>query len=242
MSQVGSPLVLVNVDYTKLEATFTQEADKLKEAALESSALIAQVTSAEENARAVQAQQNIHGLLATIEKARKAAKDKPHRLGKSIDDRAKDFIRDLNEEMGRISALVGSFQQLEQAKANAATQAINDEISEIERARAAEKSQAKSHEELEEIEAKYDALARKAQVGLAPTARATGQIVKNDWEIVVTDIHRLYRFHPNLCDVHANIPAIKNLLSQGAKIQGITATPIVKAGVRAPKKGGVIDV
>ena len=72
---------------------------------------------------------------------------------------------------------------------------------------------------------------------MLPTAshepvRAQGQRVASDWEVVVTDIHKLYRAHANCVELKPRLGEIKNLLKMGVTVQGITARPIIKAGVR----------
>lgn len=219
---------------------FSHETEQLKAAALESSALIARVSTPEEQQTAVQAQMALDRLIKDVEKSRVAAKDPVLQYGKRIDDTAKKFIKDLFDERSRISGLVGDFQQLEQAKARAAQAAENARLLAIERERMAELAQAKTHEEMDKVQEKFDNRAQQqAPAPIAP-ARAAGQVVKEDWEVTVNDIHALYRAHPNCCNVTARVSDIKSLLNAGIKVAGVSAKRVVSSSVRSA--GRTIDV
>lgn len=279
-------------DDTRLTASFSEQAIALRDRALEIGALIGRVTDAIEQNAAVEAQTEIQKILSMAEKARKAVKAPIIEFGRKIDATAEAFTNELRAEMTRISTLVSDFQQLEQAKAQAAERARQLEAERIERerqvelrriaeAQAAERaklaeaereqarlaSEARNKKEREVAEAArlelerqralaeaasheaFDAAQEKfnnAQAAIAAQVvepvRSEGQRVTTDWEITVSDIHKLYRVHPNCVDLKPRLSEIKNLLKMGVTVQGITAKPIIKAGVRLTSQPVAIDV
>lgn len=215
----------------QLSIAFTEEAKAIKESALTTAALIGKVTNANEQAEAVTAQRELQQVLSSVEKARKACKEPVLEYGRKIDDAANQFKGELGAEMLRISRMVGDFQQLEQAKERAALAARNSELSKLEREKAAAVAQAKSHEQLDAIAEHFD---RKAQaMPVITAARVEGQIVRQDFDVEITNIWDLARCHPTCVDIKPRMSEIKELLKTGAKLAGVKATPIVKAGVRA---------
>ena len=125
-------------DDAKLSVSFSEQALALKAKALEIGALVGKVTDAMEQNKAVEAQTELQKILSLAEKARKACKAPVLDFGRKIDATAEAFISELKEEMLRISQLVADFQQLEQAKAQAAERARALEAEKIERERLAE--------------------------------------------------------------------------------------------------------
>jgi len=319
---------LITRDDAALSIAFTETAVALKNEALQKAALIGQVSNADEQAAAVEAQQAIAQTLTQVEKARKACKEPVIEFGRAIDDAARAFVGDVKEEQLRLMRLVGDFQQLQQAKAAAAERARKLEEERIERekqeailkaareaaerqrvldeavaaARRAEQDRqraadaaaaaarqaemdAKNMERRKELEAKrkeleaqakrdrieaerrrieleeaqakavaqshaeFDAIAEKADqqskdlppITFTP-ARAEGQRVTNDWEIIVSDIHLLYRHHPNCVALEPRLTEIKNILKSGGKVQGVIAKPVVKAGVTPGRARPAIEV
>lgn len=227
-------------DDAALAVRFSAEALAMKTQALECGALIGKVTNPTEQAIAVSAQSELQRILALAEKARKACKAPVLEYGKRIDAAAEQFVEELRAEMGRISALVGSFQQLEMAKARAAEQARNEELSRLEREKAEQIAKATSHEAVDAIAEHYNRMAE--TVPVHEPVRAEGQRVTTDWEITVTDIHKLYRMHANCVELKPRLSEIKNLLKLGVAVAGVTAKPIVKATVLLKKEPTAIDV
>ena len=104
-------------------------------------------------------------------------------------------------------------------------------------------AEADSHARLDAVQQQFS----NAQAALSEQirhdpVRAEGQRVVNDWEIVVTDVHLLYRMHANCVDLKPRLSEIKNLLKAGVSVHGVKATPIVKAGVRLSGERPAIEV
>lgn len=111
---------------------------------------------------------------------------------------------------------------------------------ELERQRAA--AEAQSHEQFDAVQASFNAQQAALSAQVHEPIRAEGQRVVTDWDVVVNDIHKLYRAHANCVELKPRISEIKNLLKMGVQVQGVTATPVVKAGVRLGKPAAAIDV
>lgn len=226
-----------------LSIDFTPAAIELKSKALEASALVGKVDDASGQETAVGAQQLLGDTVALVEKARVAAKQPWLEAGRLIDSKCREFCEELKEEQLRIATLVGDFQQLEQERVRRAQQAENERLAALEREKAAELAKAKSHEELDKIQEKFDTRAQQEgpMQPIAPV-RATGQRVVDDWDVVITDIHLLYRHHPNCVKLEALTGEIKALLKAGTVPKGITAKKVVKAGVTRSRLPGAIEV
>jgi len=220
-------------DDANLRIGFTDEFKQSIEQALAASALIGRVSNAEENGAAVQAQKLLHDVLTTAERARKEAKAPVIAYGRAIDDGVAAVTQEVREDMTRLSSLVGSFQQAEMKKRQAAERAAQEEASRLERERAAALAKANSEEAVDAVNEHFNNKAK--EIAPPPEApRAQGQRLSNDWEITVNDVWLLARHHSTCVKIEPLVGEIKNLLKAGVKVAGVTATPIVKAGVHGP--------
>lgn len=141
---------------------FTAEAERLKENALKTAALIGRVSNAAENAKAAEAQTALADLRRAVEKARVDSKAPFLNAGKQIDDQAKAFIEEVAEEEKRIMKISGDFHQLQEANRKAEERRIRLEQEAIER-RAREEQQRilrAEQERLAEIRREEEKLAR----------------------------------------------------------------------------------
>jgi hypothetical protein len=225
-----------------LTVSFTAEAEALKVQALDIAATIGRVTSVEEQAEAVKAQQSLQGILGQAEKARKACKEPVLDFGRKIDDAAKGFIQELKDEMARISTMVGTFVQFEQKRVQAEEQARNEKLLEIEREKARALAKAKTEAEVDAVQEHFNNKAAAQAPPPEPVARVEGQRVTQDWDIIVSDIHKLYRAYPTCVDLTARKSEIKNLLKQGITPPGVIATPVARATVTNAGQRAFIEV
>lgn len=173
------------LDISKRAATFTPLAVELRDRALESSALVGRVTGPEENARAVEAQKEIHATIGAIEKARKAAKEPILDLGRAVDAAAKQFAEDLEAERSRVSRLIGDFQELEAAKVRAAEAAARLAAEQAERERRAELRRIAQEEAAKRAE-----LDRAAKAAAEAAAKANSENAKAEAAKIQADIDR----------------------------------------------------
>jgi len=111
------------------------DAIRMRNEALEAGALVGRVNDEPTNAGATQALQAIKRVLNLCESTRKKVKEPVLDLARRIDQTAKDFSSDLQEEFRRISAACADYQteQLERVKAQERARA--EEAARIERER-----------------------------------------------------------------------------------------------------------
>jgi beta-glucosidase-like glycosyl hydrolase len=219
------------------------DALSVRDMALSKSSLIGKVTSPAEQETAVAAQADLQRIRSDCEKSRKAVKEPVLAYSRLIDSTAREFCSDIDAELLRLATLIGDFQSLEQAKVREAEKLKNQELSHIERDRATELAAATSHEQMDEINEKYDQKA--ALLSQAPSVqpvRAAGQVVKPDWEITVTDIWLLAKSHSLCVKIEPVLSEIKNLLNAGVNVAGVKAVRITKSGVRLKQPSKVINV
>lgn len=222
-----------------LEIEVLPEVRGIESKALVLAAFVGKVTNAEEQKQAVEAQIALKSYLDLLEKSRKFFKQPIWNLCVKTDTTAKQLSKDASDEMMRISALVGDFQEQEKAKARSLEAARLRDLEENERKRQLELAKAKTQEEADSIHQLFNE--RSSALPISQAARAEGQRVTEDWEITVTDAWLLARSHPSCVDITPRIGEIKSLLRAKVGVKGIIATPVTKSGVRVPK-GKVLDV
>lgn len=71
-----------------------------------------------------------------------------------------------------------------------------------------------------------------ASIPVVAPVRASGQVVKEDWEITVTDIWALARAHPMCVEITPRLSEIRALLDARIKVSGVDAKRVTKASVR----------
>jgi len=233
---------LILVDQSAAKVEWMPTATAMKETSLELSGIIGKVNSADDNTQAVTAQIEIRRILKLVEAARAEAKRPLIDLGKTIEDAAKNFIADLKAEEFRLGTLVGSYQQMLAAQAQAAARAEALRLKGIEDARLAELAKAQTHEEIDAIQEKHNAIAQAATVEPRPIPKVEGQVVTQDIEFEVFDMGLFCRSHFNLCNVEPRRGEIRTLLKNGVKLAGVRSWPVTKSTVRVPTAGKVVEV
>lgn len=140
--------------------------------------------------------------------------------------------RKLDEEAARIAR--------EAAAAKSAKAKAEAEVQRLELERQRSLAAAESHAQLDAANERHC-----EQVAALPTvtaARAEGQIVKFDWEIVCNDLWALARSHPLCVKLEPRLNEIKALLDAGVKVNGVTAKKVPKSSVRLTPQLKAIDV
>jgi len=230
---------LIRRDDSRFQITFTAEARRIKEAALDQSAAVVRVSDASQNAIAVEAQKAIKTALKLYEAARVECKEPVLDFCRSIDGAVKAEVADLKDEETRLARLVGDFQELELARQRAAEAARNAELMEIERRKAEEMAKAKT---LEDQQKAVERANQEAQaVPPVKYVRAEGQLVKQDWQITITDVWALARAHPMCVKIEPRLTEIRALLDAGIRVAGVSAVKVAKATVRTAP-GKALDV
>ena len=123
-----------------------EQARKMIDAALETSALIGRVHNATSQEQAVQAVANLKGMLKQIEDSRIAVKDGPWRLCQAIDAKAHELKAELLAEVerlaGRDKGLISVFQAEQRQQREAAERARLNELQRLENERLERESEA----------------------------------------------------------------------------------------------------
>lgn len=238
---------LIRLDTAQLTINFKPAAIALKASALATAAMIARVSTPEENAEAVNAQVELKRVESLFEKARVEV-TKPlldaQRSFKATVDKERD---ELLSELTRISTLVGNYQALQLAKQRAAEAAQRAELEAAERKRQEELAKAKTIEEHAATQEKFNrvAAAITEQPAAPPPVRATGQVVKPEWVIDGINDWTLIKARPDLVrKIEWDRVAIKKELELGHKdkLPGVTAHEEVKSTVRLGRVAPAIEV
>ena len=111
---------------------------------------------------------------------------------------------------------------------------------------AAAETMRKNQEAQKDVAIKAEAIEQRAAdqgnaLPMFEPVRVKGQSVRDDWEITISDVHMLYRFHPNCVELKPRLSEIRELLNAGVTPRGVNANRVVKAGVRLGKQK-VLDV
>lgn len=219
---------------------FNAQAEALKESALAQSALISAVNNAGENQTAFGAASEITGLRRQIRAAYEFRSRPALDYLESLRKQVKDFDGELEEEETRLNTLIGNYQQHEKARLKDAIIAASGTLEEIDQQRHEALSKVANDDERDEINERFDQMAKNVQQPTAP--RAEGQTLKSDWDVTVTDIHALYKFHRDCVKLTALVSEVKELLKLGITVKGVTATPVTKSQSRSKKQQKVIEV
>lgn len=168
---------LVKAEFVTPAIVFSDEAEDARAECFSLAAEIAEVTDADTQARAVEAQKAIRTLLSNVEKARKSVKEPILEAGRELDRRVGEFVELLKEQEIRIAREIGNYQQAELEKIRKAEQAAAAERERIAREQAeaiaaAERAAAEERRNAEAKAAAERAAARNEQERAAAEARA----------------------------------------------------------------------
>lgn len=217
---------------------FTLATEQARDNALLAIRAIPAVDSIETQAALTKALQPAVDLLAEIEAGRKRWVAPFLTEQRRANDAAKAMSAPLLDEVTRRNAELGSFQALQRRKAESARIAAELELSELNRKRHEALAQAESHDEVDAINTDHDNQAQ--AVSLAEPVVAAEQKVKEDWEVTVTDIHKLYSAQPTTCSVPIpRLSVIKTLLDAGVNVPGVVAKKVVVSKLHKTRVGAI---
>lgn len=214
------------------EFSLHPEAVTLRESALEKSALIGKVDSPTKQQDAVDAQLALKSVLNLLEKHRKLAKEPLIEAGRKLDNFVKSQSEELEAEGLRIATAIGDYQEAERERIAAAERLQNQKMTALEQERDMKLTTAQTVEEADAIREEFSNRASEIKEPIREV-KAAGQVVNDDWEITVTDMYALVTNHFGCVKCEPKLSEIKKLLNRGAKLEGISAKPIVKSTVRA---------
>jgi hypothetical protein len=195
------PMTLTGTGYS---LTITPEATEQKEKLIAASSEITSVTSNEESAGAGYEMRRLAQMRILIEKSRKEVKDPILKISKQIDQRAAEFLVEVEAEEARLRKLIGDHAII-MLKAKA-------EAEEAERLAFEAEKAARALADFGGIAAVLDArqaLQDKLQASELVTETNVAQKVKFVWDFEVVSIKDLVRLAPEMVDF---IPRRRDIL------------------------------
>lgn len=239
---------LILVSHDALSVSATDAARALIDEALSLGALIGQVRTAEENNAAVEAQISLKTVDKQIEAAYRAAKDPLVQLGRKLDKTYRDLVAEIQPEYGRIGNLAAQFALAEKRRLDAERIAQQKELDRLEREK--HEAIAATPDPVQHAKIIEDHSRRAAEQMPLPSAptRATGQKVREEWQIEVVDLIQFARWvlmsgRWECMGIEVKKTAVKEMLEGGMKdIPGLRCEKIGKAGVTLPKAQKDIEV
>lgn len=228
--------------------TVSPEAEKRKFELLLLSSGVTAVTDNDESSVAQRVSRSLAAMRIEVEKCRKEVKEPVNRIGKLIDQTAKDFVADIDEEEKRITKLVGAHAEevarIKREKEEAERRAFEEARAAREAAEAATAAAANTgkisdviaaRQLEEERKAAFDAR-MEASEEVATTNVAAG--VRFVWDFEVTDIHQLYATDSELVDISPRRSAVLQKIKELAETMSDENVSDVMqmVGLRAFKK------
>ena len=223
------PIILSGDGYS---LTIDPNAHERKQEILALSSDITKVTTNDESGDARVHLSRLSAMRIEVDKCRKEIKEPVLRVGKLIDQAAKDFLSDIEMEENRIKGLIGDHAN-EVARLKAIAEAEERKAFELAR---------QAREAVEESGRIADVLAHKAAVAaklaasneVAETKVAQG--VRFAWDFEVTDIAKLYSLRPDLVELTFRrsliLATLKDMDEHGYTVEALAT----ELGIRAFKK------
>lgn len=221
------------------ELTIATEAAEQKKQLLTLATTVVQVSDNDESFAAQRVSRSLAQMRIAVEKCRKEVKEPVNRIGKMIDQAAKDFVAEIEAEEKRITKLVGDHAaevaRIKREK-EAEERRLMDEARAKREAEEAAAAKAQSTGKISDIiaakraeEERQAAAAERMEASNEVAATKVADGVRFAWDFEVEDIHALYRAEPDLVSLSAKtslvIAALKELEAEGlpAEIPGIRA-------------------
>ena len=251
---------LVVKNFGEVALSITAEAALLRSQALEKASHIKSVTTAAEQAAAVEAIALLKGLSKKMEASREDVKRPVITLGRQIESMANEYKGELETVAKRINDMVQAFFREEARKAEARRKFAEDMAAkkrqrEAEEARLANEEAERLRQQAQQAETVQEALnltakaqeseqiaeqaeeraAEIAPAAVAAPAKAAGMIAKKIWKHRITDIHALYKARPDLVTLEPKTNQINATIRQGGerKIPGLEIYEEIDTSVRS---------
>ena len=176
----------------------------------------------------------LKNLLREVESARKEVKTPVLKLTRKIDEVAKSFTSEANEEAARLSRLIGAYQAAERAKAERARREAQQKAREAQQQAMAESARAESIEQYDSaIQKSAESVAEaRAELANLKANEPKGTTLRKRWCFEVTDINRLYEHRPDLVRLEPNGEAIRAAIKTNQNIPGLRIWEEVSTTVR----------
>lgn len=179
---MSNELVVFRLDGNNISAN--AQAIELRESAIAAGALIGSVTDEESNAQATDAMRRIKQVLSLCESSRKKVKEPVLDLARRIDDSAKEFSKELQEEFNRLQRVTADYQTEQLAKQRDIERKRREDEERIARERQAELDRIEKKRQEDEAEAKRKADEEAANAKSEDERRAIEEKAKADLEAI----------------------------------------------------------
>lgn len=193
------------------QLTISPEAQVRKADLLVTAATVASVASNNESADAQRVSRALGQMRIEVEKSRKLVKEPVNRIGKLIDQTAKDFLAEVDAEEIRIKRLVGDHAaevaRIKAEKEAAERKAFEEARRAREAAEAAAEAAANTNKMSDVIAAKQaereraEALAARMDASAEVAAAKVADGVRFAWDFEVEDVEMLYATNRGLVDI-----------------------------------------
>lgn len=195
-----------------------------------------------ENAEAIAVQQELQALRLSITKGFTDLKAPALTECQLCDESKRTALKEIIDAETALARVRGDYESLQLQKRRAEEAKRNAELAAIEREKQAEIAKATSHDQVAKIEDKFHAEVQAQVQPVFEQPKPKGSVVKEVWEINVTDVWKLARSHPMCVTITPNLTEIKALLDDGVTVAGVTAKKVVDAKVRSAKQAKAIEV
>lgn len=238
--------------------TVLSEGEELKKQLLDLSTPIKTIADADHRDQAIKIAANIKGHLKRVEEARVEVKEPYLKMGKAIDAAAKDHAKALDAELERLNRLIAGFEQERIRKEQEEARARQAELERLKRE--ADQAEKDRQEKLNLVEnpkpgdgaadmcdeLDADLAAQQAEeakkkleqaqraVPVPAIAKATGGSMRQEIDLEITDMAALYKAHPGLVKLTADIAAIKFFIRTMEERNG--GNPVAIAGLTYTKR------
>lgn len=168
--------------------------------------------------------------LAKQQAAEAAARAEQERIARERFEEEKRIAREAAEAQRKLDEEAAALAR-QAAEATNAEEAAKAEQLRIDLEKRKQQAEADS---LEKFDALAEEASRKVAAVVVPVAqKLEGQVIRQEWEITVTDKWALARAHPGCVDIVPRISEIKAALNAGSTLTGVTATKVTKATTRS---------
>ena len=253
MTPTGAALAITGIE--KFNVAVTPEALAFRGEALDMALGVFQVTTDDEQSRAVTVAAVLKTLAKACEKSRTEVKAPVLNAGRLIDSATKDYVEPIETEVRRLESLAAAFVRQKQAEIERqrreAEEAARAEALKAEQARRAEeeaarkvreaatlserlaaKAEAEQHAKASEQQAQVFAVAAARIAAPVASVAVAGASVSQVWDFEILDLAKLAACSPDLVEITPRRSRILAALKEGRTIPGIRAFQETKVAAR----------
>jgi len=226
------------LNFASASVAVNEDAEAKKAEALEAAGNITEIADSFDNECAVEAVRDIKSIMSDVESCRKTVKAPVLKLGKAIDQAAKDFCGALITEQARVQKLITGYADEQRKIAWEAEKARRAEQERLERERQAAAEELKKAETPEETYRAKRTVAKAVQaeadnkaISTAPE-KVSGLVVTRRKDFRIVDIDALHKARPDLVHVMPKRSEILEAIKTTDKIPGLEIFEETKTSIR----------